>query len=197
MRKRSPNWWKRAGLLELRNLHRFAVFLLSELWLLLQFCRNGSWPARPSNPVAEVFKAAVAARWHWKFWDWAANLVGYRTLVGGFQDQLRWSSAFMRMLSDGAIVRQPFDSIIGAIAGSADGAILAPGAAIPVHKMNAEQSGPLGTQKAAGLVVLSMELLQAQTEAEGIITRSLRRSVGAAVDRAVFARRGCCRLQPH
>ena len=93
----------------------------------------------------------------------------------------------MRMLADGAIVRQPFDTIAGTIAGSADGAILAPGAAIPVHKMNTLQSGPLTRTKAAGMVVLSAELLAAQQEAEGLITRSLRRSVGAAVDRAVFA----------
>ena len=93
----------------------------------------------------------------------------------------------MRMLSDGGIIRQPFDTIAGTIAGSADGAILVPGAAIPVHKMNVAQCGPLLRTKAAGMVVLSQELLTAQTEAEGLITRSLRRSVGAAIDRQVFA----------
>jgi hypothetical protein len=139
--------------------------------------------AKPN--VVEAFKAAVAAGGTGTAGSWGQELAAVSLLMSSFQDQLRFSSAFMRMWADGAVTRLPFEVVVGAISGSADGTILQPGAAIPVSKMNIT-SATLERQKAAGLLVLSEELLKQQREAEALITRQLRASVGKAVDKQVF-----------
>jgi HK97 family phage major capsid protein len=87
-----------------------------------------------------------------------------------------------RLLADSALTRLPFDVVIGSIATAAGAAIVDRGAAIPVRSMSLSQA-TLARRKAAALVALSKELLDAGgSAAEGLLTRSLRASVSEAVD---------------
>jgi HK97 family phage major capsid protein len=113
--------------------------------------------------------------------SWGAPLSEYRQVTSAFLDSLRWSSAFFRMYGDGALIRLPFRVRVGTIATAAGGGIVEGGAAIAVQKM-ALDTVTLDRQKAAGIVVLSRELLGSDQAAEALITRSLRGSVSVAVD---------------
>jgi HK97 family phage major capsid protein len=85
------------------------------------------------------------------------------------------------MLNDGAMVRLPFEVRVGSIGVAAGASIVDMGEAIPVQRMSLSTQ-TLDRQKVGAIVVLSRELLDASSAAEGLITRSLRASVAAAVD---------------
>ena len=100
---------------------------------------------------------------------WGSGLDGgYSTLVSGFIDALRWSSAFYRLLADGALIRLPFRTRVGGIGTAAGASIVSPGAAIPISWM-ALSSAVLDEQKAAAMVALTDELLRAAPAAEALI----------------------------
>jgi hypothetical protein len=112
-----------------------------------------------------------------------ASLTDYRLLVYAFFDQLRTTSVFYRMLADNALVRLPFSVRIGRIASGATAEIVQAGESIPVTSLQLADGVTLERRKAAGLLVVTQELLDAGgTAVEGLISRNLRTSVGQAVD---------------
>jgi HK97 family phage major capsid protein len=134
----------------------------------------------PERVRTVLEKAAVSGG---DFSNWGSGLDGgYSTLVAGFTDSLKWSSAFYRLLADGALIRLPFRVRVGAIGTAAGAAVISPGAAIPISWMQLEGT-TLDERKAAALCVLTEELLRAAGPAsESLISRSLRATVGQAVD---------------
>jgi hypothetical protein len=113
---------------------------------------------------------------------WGQQLVSYRQLAAAFADTLRQSSAFYAMLNDA--VRLPFETYCGSISVGAAASAHHPGMAIPVTSLSLGTNNVLGRNAAAGIVVLTEELLQQGTSVESIITRSLQASVGDAIDSA-------------
>jgi HK97 family phage major capsid protein len=107
---------------------------------------------------------------------------GPKLLVSAFLDALRHESVFMAMLN-GGMIRLPFNTMTGSIATAFGASVVQPGMAIPVRKAGLTQGPELVVRKAAALVALSRELLQAGgSAAEALLSRSLRGETAKAVD---------------
>jgi HK97 family phage major capsid protein len=113
---------------------------------------------------------------------WGSSFVGHSALGPAFQDALRTSSAFYKMLDDNGFIKLPFNVRLGVVTSAAIGGTVVPGQAVRVQQMamgNTEL-----TRRAAGCILsLSNELLAAAGSAvDALLSRSLRGSVGLAVD---------------
>ncbi|MBB5754339.1 phage major capsid protein, partial [Prosthecomicrobium pneumaticum] len=114
-------------------------------------------------------------------------LVNARTLTAAFIPQLRGRSAFYELAGSEALTLVPFEHMFGYTTTDASAFVAGEGAAIPVSRMSLG-SEVLKPILAAGVVVLSKELLQAMgVRGESFLNRELRRAVAAAVDTKFFA----------
>jgi HK97 family phage major capsid protein len=142
-----------------------------------------------SQRVQDVLKASVAAGGAGGVGAWGEQTAVERLVLGAFSDALKHSSAFARMVADGAITRVPLEpATLGLVATTAGaGAIVVPGQSIPVRRMDFSQKS-VARRKAAEMVVLTDELLrQAPSEAEQIIVRELRAAVALTIDTEFIA----------
>jgi HK97 family phage major capsid protein len=112
-----------------------------------------------------------------------SGMVDAQIIVGAFLQQMRNSSAFVRLLD--AMVRIPFRSRVSLVAADATGWILGEGKPIPVDGVTLDNLD-LTPEKAATLLVLTEELLRG-TQSERNLSLALRRGITAAVDRRFLA----------
>lgn len=118
--------------------------------------------------------------------QWAAQLAGYSALSDSFAESLRTVSPFDQILP--STRRTPMRTRIGTVTSGATGAVVAAGMAAPVSKMTLVGS-TLEPQKAAGIVVLSDELLAEAQRGAGfsMLQRELSNAVSTATNVAFFS----------
>ncbi|CAN7399349.1 phage major capsid protein [Bosea sp. LjRoot237] len=103
-------------------------------------------------------------------------------IVGAFVEALRSKSIFARMLIDGGLVRMPLRTSAAVVAADASGYVVGERMPVPVSAL--ALSGPhLAQHKAAGLIVISSELVRSiSPAARALLDNSLRAAVGSALD---------------
>ena len=135
---------------------------------------------KASEPVRTVLRAAVDAGTLTSP-GFAAALVE-NGVVSAFVEGLRSRSAFARMLIDGGLLRVPLRTSAAVILADASGFIVGESMPIPISGL-ALCGRMLAQQKAAGLVVISNELVRSiSPAARALLDNSLRAAVGAALD---------------
>lgn len=103
--------------------------------------------------------------------------------IGAWSDSARTTSAFYRILADGAFVRLPMNARVGLITSAASAGVVAEGKSIPVSKV-VLGNVTLTPQKVGALVVVTDTLLLATGSEQSVFNRELLSVISAAVDTA-------------
>jgi HK97 family phage major capsid protein len=114
-----------------------------------------------------------------------STLGQYGVTIGQWSDSARTASAFYRMLADNAFVRVPFNSRpVGLVTSAPSAGVVAEGKAIAVSRVTLNNV-ILQPIKAAGLIVITDDLLLAvDAAAQSVFGRELLSVVAAAADTA-------------
>jgi len=118
---------------------------------------------------------------------WAGSLVDYRIASRAFVEALRNFSLFDRLLADGAAVRVPMGAVAISTTLTASGSPIQETTPKPISKLTLGANPKLPEFKAASIVAVTRELLDA-AGAAGVqfLERELRRGVAASTDE-IFA----------
>ena len=134
--------------------------------------------ARVQRIVEAMLKNAVTAT------DLTAVSLDYQTVSQSFQEALRNSGCFDRMLSDG-FRRVPMRSRVTVVSFGAVGDEVAMGAPKPISSFQLLE-GALPLRKASAIVVTTRELLAATASAQAMFSAELRGAAASAVDKGLF-----------
>ena len=142
-----------------------------------------AWAASVGAPraVQTVLRTAVGAG---SLADstWAGSLAGgdYAAIVSAFVESLRSRSLFYRLVSENAFVKLPFHTRAVLIAPGATAALVSPGQAVPVRKLQLENV-TLEPLTAAAILVVSDELIKnVSSSSQATLSKELRASVSDA-----------------
>lgn len=115
---------------------------------------------------------------------WAGSLDGYSNMVTAFVGSLASSSILGRLLADDAVTRLPLGTSAAAVVANATAFAIGAGSPIAVSSLSLA-SKSLQPRTAAGMVVLTSELIRsASPAARALVDASLRSAVSTAIDAA-------------